>query len=170
MATSSGKIEKFIDQVTETKKIYFDELDHLVENSRWLTTLVLAEIGGIAAYRKLIDAKSLSIPFTLIILLLALTIICFMVCILVSRKAKIKISKRIAFDMDEINEINNDGSVAPINGDKQIDELSMALNHVISLEPEDTRSFETGGIILFILSTIATTLVLFFSESLSFFI
>jgi hypothetical protein len=118
----------------------------------------------------LIDAKSLSIPCTLIILLLALTIICFMVCILVSRKAKIKISKRIAFDMDEINEINNDGSVAPINGDKQIDELSMALNHVISLEPEDTRSFETGGIILFILSTIATTLVLFFSESLSFFI
>jgi hypothetical protein len=93
-----------------------------------------------------------------------------MVCILVSRKAKIKISKRIAFDMDEIAEISNDGNISPINGDKITDELSMALNQLISIEPEDTRSFETCGIILFILSTIATTIVLFFSESLSLFI
>jgi hypothetical protein len=170
MATSNGKIETYINQVTETKKIYFDELDHLVENGRWLTTLVLAEIGGIAAYRKLLDAKSLSLPFTLIILLLALTIVCFMVCILVSRKAKINISKRIAATMDEVKEISDDGSIAPNKGDQLIDELSIELNHLISIEPEDTRLFETCGIILFILSTIATTLVLFFSESLSFFI
>ncbi len=131
MAISACKLDGFIDQVTGVKKIYFDELDHLVENSRWLTTLVLAEIGGIAAYRKLLDAKSLSILFALIILILAMTIVCFMVCVLLSRGAKKEISTLVKNNIEFVKDIEGNGDITPNEGDKQVTQISIvACKHI----------------------------------------
>lgn len=166
MATSSGKFDFFVNLITDTKRIHYDELDHLVENSRWLTTLVIAEIGGIAAYRKLIEAKSLSFPFALILLLLALTIVCFMFSVIFSRKAKRNISHFVNGQIGEARKIDNDGTIAPVQGDFQLNQLSTDSVQKVSNYPEDTKLLELIGIVLFILSSICTTLVLFFNESL----
>ncbi len=166
MATSSGKFDFFTNLITDTKKIHYEELDHLVENSRWLTTLVIAEIGGIAAYRKLLDTKSLSLPFSLIILLLALTIVCFMVSVILSRKAKRNIAHFTNQQISKARQIESDGAIAPIQGDLQLSNLTTDSVEKISTYPDHTKFFESIGVVLFILCSICTTLVLFFNESL----
>jgi hypothetical protein len=166
MATSSGKFDFFTNLITDTKKIHYEELDQLVENSRWLTTLVIAEIGGIAAYRKLLDTKSLSLPFTLIVLLLALTIVCFMVAVILSRKAKRNIANFTNHQIRKARQIESDGAIAPIQGDIQLNDLTTDSVEKISTFSDDAKFFESAGIILFILCSLCTTLVLFFNESL----
>lgn len=166
MAASSGKFDFFTNLISDTKKIHYDELDHLVENSRWLTTLVIAEIGGIAAYRKLLDAKSLSLPFSLIILLLALTIVCFMISVILSRKAKQSIAHYTNRQINVARQIDSDGTIAPVQGDSDLNALSIESLKNVSNYPESTRLFEAIGIVLFILCSVCTVLVLFFNESL----
>ncbi len=168
MAASNKKVESFLNQVNELRNLYFLELDNIVINSRWLVTLVLAEISGIAYYRKLINAESLSIPFSIIIIFLIMTICVFMISILASRIAKKKISLIVNRKINHMREISCDGDIAPNAGDEKITDNESSLRDTISKIPSLTRSFEYTGITLFIFSSISTILVLFFNETFKF--
>lgn len=167
MSTSNGKIDLVISQLSETQKIYFDELNHLVENARWLTTLVMAEIAGIAAYQKLIAVKGLSFPFVLVIVLLALTILCFMLAVIYSRHCKRSIGNLIRDNIEAARGIDKDGNI-PINtGDPMVSKISEETIHAVSGYPEISRYLEMVGVGLFILSSMTATIILFFKEALS---
>jgi uncharacterized protein YacL len=164
MGTNAGKMDSLFSQINETRKTYFEELDHIVDNGRWLSSLVLAEIAGIAAYRGLIKKESLSVPFAFIVVFLALTILFFMVSALFARNSKLKITALIQPTLDDANVIDKNGKIADDDGDILINEISTHLNKKISDTPYWTRIFETIGIVLFILTSFLTTVFVFLSE------
>lgn len=169
MGTTSGKVNSVIHNLGELKKICFEELSHLVENCRWLTTLVIAEIAGIAAYRDLLKANSLSLLFAIIVLILAITISSFMVSILLSRNAKKNISTLINEALNEITIIDNNPKTSSYEGDLMVDNIQISLEIKISKQPKASRLLEMIGIVLFILGSILSILILFFSEILKLF-
>jgi hypothetical protein len=164
MATSKGKLESLMKQVTENKKIHFDELDHLVENCRWLTTLVLAEIAGLAAYRELLKEENLSISFAIIVMILAVSIFSFMISVIFSRQIKKNLSIFVINSLNESEKIEMDGEIPPNEGDRKVDGIAIIINKEISSKPRYPRSFELAGIISFLVGSILTAIVLFITE------
>ena len=60
-------------------------LDGIVDNARWLSTLVLAEMAGLAWYVKLGNGQRLSIPLALVILLLSASLALFVLAVISAR-------------------------------------------------------------------------------------
>ncbi len=169
MGTTSGKVDSLIDNLTELKKIYFEELTHLVENSRWLTTLVLAEIAGIAAYRDLSQKDSLSIFFAVAVFILALTITGFMISVFLSRIAKKNISTLINQALNGVNAIDKNPQISQFDGDLEVDKIRYRLENNVPKEPKGARTSELIAIILFILGSLLSVVILFLSEILKLF-
>ncbi|OJX33376.1 MAG: hypothetical protein BGO86_04570 [Chryseobacterium sp. 36-9] len=163
MATSKEKVESSLNQLMEIKKNCFVELDHIVENCRWLTTLVLAEIGGIATYRKLMEKTNLSL-FSLNILLLGMTILFFMVSVITSRWSKKKISDLIQKYLPKIQEIDHNNNISPNDGDKEVMDIILYVDKEVLIIPQYTKIFESLGVVGFILSSILAMIGLFYFE------
>lgn len=164
MATNSGKMTLFSNEVTETRKIYFEELDHIIDNGRWLTSLAIGEIAGIAAYRELLKKESLSVSFAFIVILLAVSVLSFMVSALFARKAKQSIADTVRSAITKANEIDTNGRIAPYDGDISVNSINTQLNTDISQAPALSRSFESAGLVILIGTSVFTTIILFLSE------
>ncbi len=73
------------ERLDSVASVYSKDLAAIVENARWLVTLVLAEVAAIAGYRKLMGSDTLSIPFAIVILVLALSLLAFVISVIVAR-------------------------------------------------------------------------------------
>ncbi|SRR5258708_5252646 len=65
--------------------VYAKDLAAIVENARWLVTLVLTEVAALAGYRKLTNSHTLSIPFALAVFVLTLSLLAFVIAVILAR-------------------------------------------------------------------------------------
>ncbi|WP_114748925.1 hypothetical protein [Pleomorphovibrio marinus] len=162
-------VEKFINDMYGLKQTYHEELDHIVENNRWLTTLVLAEIWGIAAYRNFLGEASLSIFAAIIIVILSLTISCFMISILSSRYARSKVSTIITDNVFNLKKHFDDSKISLDKALSDATSVRLATFEQVSKEPKSSRVWEGIGIGLFIIGSLLAIFNVFILELMKLF-
>jgi hypothetical protein len=81
-----GIASSILNRLSHLLNTYCNYLNSSVENARWLVTLVLAEMAGLAGYRHLIGATTLSVPFMIVLAILAMSLVLFAACVWVARE------------------------------------------------------------------------------------
>lgn len=150
-------------------KITLSELESIIANARWLTTLVLAEIGGLAAYRDLGDKKSLSLFVVIIILILSFSLLFFLITIITSRNIK-KSVEHLRMDFSgKMRKILNDDE---LNAKMMLERSVTILEEAVSALENKTNTvllFEKLAIIMLIAASVLSAIYLFSSELATFF-
>lgn len=164
MAISEEKKKSFDRKINDLRALSNDELEKIVENCRWLTTLSLAEIGGIASYRELIEAKSLSIPFSIMIIFIAIAIVFFMVAIIMSRKSNSALSKAVSHSWEKLREHEGNARIAPIDGDIMVERVFVSSESEMTAYMDTTNQMEVVGLILFAVGSVGTAVVILATE------
>lgn len=77
MAVSKDLVDYSNARMAHIQEIFTIELSSVNDNIRWLATLALAEIAGIAAYRELSGQKQLSLSFAIVVITLAMAVVAF---------------------------------------------------------------------------------------------
>jgi hypothetical protein len=91
---------------------YSKDLTAIVENARWLVTLVLAEVAAIAGYRKLTGADTLSIQFAIVVFFLVLSLLAFVISVIAARYRARNIHLLVASCRTKLFEEVNDPAVS----------------------------------------------------------
>jgi hypothetical protein len=86
MALREGSEKTTMDRLQQVRESYVVALASTVENCRWLATLVLAEMAGIAAYRSnVIKKETLGPGFAIVIIILGVSLATFVLSVLLAR-------------------------------------------------------------------------------------
>ena len=169
MALSKEVIDYSNARIAHAQEIYTLELSSVSENIRWLATLALAEIAGLAAYRQLTGQHRLSLSFAVVVIALALAVVAFVMASVVARYER----RRLIACLHEISSLmlrtETDGSVAPDDGAKDVQQFRE--NRIESL-PKVLRlssRFECFGLILLGVASVLAAIALFLSELIAIF-
>jgi hypothetical protein len=133
-------------------------LGSIVENVRWLATLVRAEMGGLAAYQKLVgpDANRLTLFVTAIIFILSIVLVLFVFISLKARAAHDGIGEIVDRFRNEARDIVRDINKTPRDAVLAIQntesEASAALSAVVG-PPGQIEKFGLAifGVISFVI-------------------
>jgi hypothetical protein len=151
-------------RLNESSKILYQELDEIVINTRWLTSIVLAEIGGLAAYRHMEGKTSLSLPLSIVVFILSIALMFFILSALTSRIEKRSIGKLIIDRIKEMNDILSDKNETDNNKDKLLPIISDQILNDISKRLKRSRNYEIVGLFFFLISSIFAAVYLFVNE------
>lgn len=168
MAANKDTLNRSLDHISQSSKKYINETESIIQNMRWITTLILAEIAGLAAYRELLGKKGLSFPFAIIVIFLAISLSIFIIGV-ISARSRIRTISSVSHrtNMKFLN-IFNDSNIAPKQGDVEIiNNLNQSLNDISTLN-ELIKIFEFYGLLVFLFSSLAAAVIIFFAEFFSF--
>jgi hypothetical protein len=143
--------------------MYANELEDVVANVRWLTTLVLAEVAGLVKYRELGKGESLSLPFALVILGLCGSLVCFVVAITLARRVRMHVATEAQKAVRHMTSIANDATVAPASGDLEVWEILDSW-WTAAQSQKSHHYLEIGGLVFFGASSILSAIAIFLTE------
>lgn len=164
MAIPPQLSEETLRRVGATRESAATDLGAIIENARWLATLVMAEIAGIAAYRKLVDERTLSVSFALVVCVLALSLAALIATVITARQERSAVSDRLQGVVVRMYEISSDNAIAPAPGGQTVEQLR---EKTISSLPSALRwpvRLEATGLILLGLASILAAFILFLTE------
>jgi hypothetical protein len=173
MATDKDFVNRSISTLTHMYTIYTGELEAIVSNIRWLTTLVLAEIAGLAGYRELRGEKTLSIGFAFVILILSISLFIFLVTVIMARyelrKSGVALEQGLSGVNREDQRCSNDDNIAPREARERISPVVDGLIHQFISLTKLPKLTELLGILFFVLGSLIAAIATFFSELLALF-
>jgi hypothetical protein len=166
MALSADAKEQFLNAGTRLQELAGDSLKDLLEDVRWFTTLVLASIGGLGAYRELQEAKSLSLPFAIVVVLLCLTLLVLLLTVLTATEMKRRFGHDIHDFTDTVLRTANDDNLAPRDGERLLEQSLMILRRRHSSIVERPQLLQFIGIAAFLIAALIGVIFVLFSEVL----
>jgi Sec-independent protein translocase protein TatA len=169
MAADKEPMEDSSNKLKEAAKTFANEIEDIVTNDRWLTTLVIAEFAGIASYRDLQHVTTLSVGFLLVASVLALSLLFFMISVISGRTKRREISKSLWDHIGEFRKVADDKNNTTSDGNATIKRRTERALMEFSQYPDTPRTLETVGIFLFILASLLGAMVLFWNELVSLF-
>ncbi|TMQ66693.1 MAG: hypothetical protein E6K79_01915 [Candidatus Eisenbacteria bacterium] len=155
-------------RLEQTLESYERDLIAIVENVRWLTTLVLAEMAGIAVYRTRSSNLELGLGYAALIVILGLALAAFVVAVIRSRYERGTFAKRFHCAVVGIaarsSELLADNDIAPAAGTVKLVEMrENAIKHLPS-SFDVSAVLEFSGLALLALASVLAAFMVFFSE------
>jgi hypothetical protein len=136
----------------------------VIENARWLATLILAEMAGLAGYQKLTDAKRLTIFAAVIIVVLAFGLALFVLDSILARRAQSKAAEKFHSFLKAGREIVNDQNSTDTQRITTITDAERNLQAEFDKYSQDPKIAEFFGFLLFGLATLLAGVFLLGSE------
>ncbi len=159
-------VELLISMMQKTIQAITNELDELIINSRWLGSLVLASIAGLVGYQNLIGIKKLTIPFALISVILAFTMIFFIAVTILARQRKKEINLKYIEISENINRIITDRDLTPNLKDEQLKSTVFSQLKIIQKYSTIIIYSEVFGLCLLVVAALVTVFYIFITELL----
>lgn len=166
MALSPGSKERLLDAGARLQNLASDSLKDLLDDVRWFTTLVLASIGALGAYRELQDAKSLSLPIAIVVVLLCLTLFVFLITVITANYMKGNLNRAIHGFTEQVLEIADDNNLAPIEGERRLEASLVSLRRHHSAVVERPQTLHFAGVAAFLIAALIGIIFVVFSEVL----
>jgi len=129
-----------------------------------LTTLILAEMAGLAGYQKLTDMNRLTIFAALIIVVLAISLAFFVVDSVLARRAYAKVAADFATYLADAQDIASNEQANGVDRISDIRTAERALRQVFDEHARFPQIFEHLGLFLFGVATLAAGAFLLGSE------
>jgi hypothetical protein len=165
MSVSDDVIQYTNTRSAFVRSLVSDELSSIVENARWVTTLTLAEIAGIATYReKFSQEHSLSIPFAIAVLILATAVAALAAAVWFARNERRVLSNRLHEVEALTRSTSKDESVSITIGNQQVTTFREAALEGLQASLRESRTLELFGIALFAIGSVLAGICLFGGE------
>ena len=169
IVSKDGTAAAVIERLNDIADTYSKDLAAIVENARWLVTLVLAEIAALAGYRHLTGANTLSLAFVLVILFLGTALLLLVITVIVARYSNQKLRLDVVNCRKNLTSMLADPSVSDNDMMKRAPEAeSSFLNNLPGLSYWPHQS-ELWGLVFLLLASLLGGAFLLLSEVVAFF-
>jgi hypothetical protein len=168
MSLTPGMLNDTTARLNKFQEIAADQSEDIVTNVRWLATLVLAEVAGLAKYREQLGQHTLSVPFALVIIGLCLALVCFVGTIIIVRQDRTSLGVEAQKSFAKIADIANDPTVPFSVGDPKVLGIVEAW-WKIAQEKRLPQKWEMVGIGIFGAASVLAAVVIFLGEIIALF-
>lgn len=164
---TNGTLQVMNDSISRLNRLtgtYADDLEAIISNIRWISTLILAEMAGLAGYRQLTEEGGLSVPFALVVVMLAASLVCLVWAAIVARNERRNLSLKLHRFISDCNSIARNTGIAQDMQIAQIQDQEDGVYAAISDPSESSKFLEAVGLSLFAFASVVAGLFVLIGE------
>ncbi len=159
------ELKKRLQQRIEDLQVYsIKHFDDAKNDARWYTTLVFAELAGIASYVGSPVSSGLK-HYSMVVLILGIALVSFIYASIQTQRGKAEYGKLYAIARNNIREIEADTTISVDEADSKALVMVDEFSNVLVLNKYENAEF--WGLTLFAIGTILIAIFIFLSSFIS---